>query len=217
MTSGFLNPSQSDFVIFKQNPIKLWYTARRHSGLWAGFSIVCSFSRSLCHSCNECINLPAILPISDGKNCKHIETSTARDWAYGCASFYSWLTRKRLLAFYIDCRNKGPIVPCLMVWIFVCIPSGGEEVQPHECAKKVMSDDPGIVNLAIGLVNSVLGKLSFWGNSNYRTVINLFIKKIFRVSLNGSWASTCQLQLPQMASFPLCELNWVFPRILPGL
>ena len=179
MTSGFLNPSQSDFVIFKQNPIKLWYTARRHSGLWAGFSIVCSFSRSLCHSCNECINLPAILPISDGKNCKHIETSTARDWAYGCASFYSWLTRKRLLAFYIDCRNKDPIVPCLMVWIFVCIPSGGEEVQPHKCAKKVMSDDPGIVNLAIGLVNSVLGKLSFWGNSNYRTVINLFIKKDF--------------------------------------
>ena len=110
-TSGFLNPSQSDFVIFKQNPIKLWYTARSHSGFWAGFSIVCPFSRSLCVSCCECLNLPAILPISDGKNCKHIETSTARDWAYGCASFYSWLTGKRLLT-YIDCRNKGPIVPC---------------------------------------------------------------------------------------------------------
>lgn len=149
MTSGFLNPSQIDFVIFKQNPIKLWYTARSHSGIWAGFSIVCSFSRSLCVSCCERINLPAILPISDGKNCKHIETSTARDWAYGCASFYSWLTGKRLLA-YIDCRNKGPTVPCLMVWIFVCIPSGGEEVQPHECAKKVMSDSPGIVELLSG-------------------------------------------------------------------
>ena len=124
MTSGFLNPSQSDFVIFKQNPIKLWNTARSHSGFWAGSSIVCPFSRSRCVSCCECLNLPAILPISDGKNWKHIETSTARDWAYGCASFYSWLTGKRLLA-YIDCRNKGPIVPCLMVWIFVCIPSGG--------------------------------------------------------------------------------------------
>ena len=70
-------------------------------------------------------------------------------------------------------------MPFLMVWIFVCILSGGEEVQQHEFAKKVMSDSPGIVDFAIGLVNSVLGKLSFWGNSNYRTVINLFHKKIF--------------------------------------
>jgi len=45
-----------------------------------------------------------------------------------------------------------------MVWIFVCIPSGGEEVQQHEFAKKVMSDSPGIVDFAIRLVNSVLGK-----------------------------------------------------------
>ena len=56
MPSGFQNPSQNDFVILILNLIKLWYTARSHSGCWAGFFIACSFSRSLCVSCCECIN-----------------------------------------------------------------------------------------------------------------------------------------------------------------
>ena len=116
MTSGFQNPSQTDFVIFKLNEIELWYTARSHSRFWAGFFIACSFSRSLCVSCCECLNLPAILLISDEESCRHFKTFTAGDWAYGCASFYSWLTRKRLLAY--NYWNKGPTVPCLVVWIF---------------------------------------------------------------------------------------------------
>ena len=108
MTSGFQNPSQTDFVIFKLNEIELWYTARSHSRFWAGFFIACSFSRSLCVSCCECLNLPAILLISDEESCRHFKTFTAGDWAYGCASFYSWLTRKRQLA-YIE--TKAPQYP----------------------------------------------------------------------------------------------------------
>ena len=108
MTSSFQNPSQTDFVIFKLNEIELWYTARSHSRFWAGFFIACSFSRSLCVSCCECLNLPAILLISDEESCRHFKTFTAGDWAYGCVSFYSWLTRKRLLA-YIE--TKAPQYP----------------------------------------------------------------------------------------------------------
>ena len=40
----------------------------------------------------------------------------------------------------------------------------------NQCAKKVMSDSPRLVDFAIGLVNSVLnlpdGQMNFWGNSH---------------------------------------------------
>ena len=55
-------------------------------------------------------------------------------------------------------------------------------------AKKVMSDSLGLVDFAIGLVNSVLnlpeGQVGFLGNSNYRrtSVINAAYLKL-------SWAS----------------------------
>ena len=55
-------------------------------------------------------------------------------------------------------------------------------------AKKVMSDSLGLVDFAIGLVNSVLnlpeGQVGFLGNSNYRTtsVINAAYLKLI-------WAS----------------------------
>ena len=65
-------------------------------------------------------------------------------------------------------------------------------------AKKVVCVSPGLVDFAIGLVNSVLnlpeGQVSFLGNSNYRrTVINAAYQKIFR-------ASTYEHQLARMAS-----------------
>ena len=49
--------------------------------------------------------------------------------------------------------------------------SGGFTVQPQElcfqCAKKVVSDSPGLVDFATGLVNSVLNlpdrQVTFWG------------------------------------------------------
>ena len=53
-------------------------------------------------------------------------------------------------------------------------------------AKKVVSDSPGLVDIAIGLVNSVLtcptGKLSeFLRNSNYiRTVLSILLIKLKR-------------------------------------
>ena len=72
-----------------------------------------------------------------------------------------------------------------------------------------MSDSLGLVDFAIGLVNSVLnspdGQVNFlWGRgeggSHYRrTVINAH-EKYFWASGNAFWASTCWLQLAQMAS-----------------
>ena len=59
-----------------------------------------------------------------------------------------------------------------------CVQSNTSQV--HQRAKKVVSDSPGLVDFAFGLVNSVL---IFWGNSNYRrVVINPAVKK-------GFWAS----------------------------
>ena len=40
------------------------------------------------------------------------------------------------------------------------------------CAKKVVSDSPGLVDFAIGLVIFPDGQvLFFWGNSNYRRMV----------------------------------------------
>ena len=80
--------------------------------------------------------------------------------------------------------------------------------QCQQRAKKVVSDNPGLVDFAIRLVNSVLnlpkGQVSFLGNSNYRrTVINVAYQKI-------SWASTYQQQLARMPSHKtdfLCTLS----------
>ena len=69
----------------------------------------------------------------------------------------------------------------------------------NQCAKKVVSDSPGQVDFAIGLVILVLhfpgGQVLFFflGNSNYRRIAN---QKGFR---NDLWASTSWLQLAQMA------------------
>ena len=65
-----------------------------------------------------------------------------------------------------------------------------------QCAKKVMSDSPGLVDLiAIGRVNPVLnfpkGQVKFLGNSNYRrTVIKAAHQKFLGGFLKDSWAST---------------------------
>ena len=64
-------------------------------------------------------------------------------------------------------------------------------------AKKVVSSSLGLVDFAIGLVNSVLNFSAqlasevFLGNSNYRrTVTMLLIKKFWGGYLKDSWAST---------------------------
>ena len=64
-------------------------------------------------------------------------------------------------------------------------------------AKKVVSSSLGLVDFAIGLVNSVLNFSAqlasevFLGNSNYRrTVTMLLIKKFLGGYLKDSWAST---------------------------
>ena len=60
-------------------------------------------------------------------------------------------------------------------------------------AKKVVSDTPGLVDFAIGLVIFVLNlpdeqdSAVFWGNSNYGRTN----QKGFGASLNDLWASTC--------------------------
>ena len=64
-------------------------------------------------------------------------------------------------------------------------------------AKKVVSSSLGLVDFAIGLMNSVLNFSAqlasevFLGNSNYRrTVTMLLIKKFLGGYLKDSWAST---------------------------
>ena len=58
-----------------------------------------------------------------------------------------------------------------------------------------MFDSPGLLDFAIGPVNSVLylpeGQVKFSGNSNYRrTVINAAHQKFLGAYVKDSWAST---------------------------
>ena len=75
-----------------------------------------------------------------------------------------------------------------------------------QCAKKVVSDSLGLVDFAIGLVNSVRnlpdGQVKFFEEFKLHKncVINPAYQKVFGASWNEFWASTCQLQLAQMAT-----------------
>ena len=72
-------------------------------------------------------------------------------------------------------------------------------------AKKVVSDSPGLVDFATGLVFFVLnlpdGQVLFFGKIQIREGLLsiLPIKKGFGASWNDLWASTCYLQLARMA------------------
>ena len=78
-----------------------------------------------------------------------------------------------------------------------CSDDGGDQ-----CAKEVVSHSLGLVDFAI----LPMGKWIFcgarWGGGGYshyrRTVINAH-QKFFRANWNDFWASTCWLQLAQMA------------------
>ena len=82
-------------------------------------------------------------------------------------------------------------------------------------AKKVVSNSLGLVDFAIGLVNSILNLPDglvkcfeeFKLQKNYE--INSAHQSVFGASWNDVWASICYLQLAQMASFKndfLCTL-----------
>ena len=73
-------------------------------------------------------------------------------------------------------------------------------------AEKVLSDSPGLVYFAFGLVNSVLnlpdGQVEIFEDVKLRKicVINPAHQNVFGASWNEFWASTCHLQLARMAS-----------------
>ena len=82
-------------------------------------------------------------------------------------------------------------------------------------AKKVVSDSPGLVDFAIGLVNSVLnlpdGQVKFFYEFLLQKngEINSAHQKVSGASSNDVWASKCYLQLARMASCKtafLCSL-----------
>ena len=57
-------------------------------------------------------------------------------------------------------------------------------------AKKVVSDSPGLVDFAIGLVNSVINLAD--GQVNYRrTLKSICSSNVFGASWNDIWASKC--------------------------
>ena len=66
-----------------------------------------------------------------------------------------------------------------------------------------MSDSPGLVDFAIGLMSSVLklydGKVTFFRElkSQKNCNITCSLKIVFHVSRNDFWASTCKLSLPE--------------------
>lgn len=83
-------------------------------------------------------------------------------------------------------------------------------------AKKLASDSPGLVDFAIGLVNSVLnlpdGQVKIFEEFKLHKncVINPAYQNDFGASWNEFWASACQLQLAQMATCKtdfLCTLD----------
>ena len=87
-----------------------------------------------------------------------------------------------------------------------------------QCAKKVVSDSPGLVDFTIGLVFFVLnlldGQVLFFGEIQITEGLLsiLPIKKGFGASWNDLWASTCYLQLAWMAGCKtdfLCNLKYL--------
>ena len=70
-------------------------------------------------------------------------------------------------------------------------------IEVPQSAKKVVSDSPGLVDFAIGVVNSVFnlpdGQVLFLSNSNKgRTVKSiLLIKTLLGLVQNDIWASKC--------------------------
>ena len=76
------------------------------------------------------------------------------------------------------------------------------------------SDSPGLVDFAIGLVNSVLnlpdGQVMIFEEFKLRKncEINSARQKAFGASWNDVWASKCFLQLARMAS---CKSNFLCP------
>ena len=83
-------------------------------------------------------------------------------------------------------------------------------------AKKLASDSPGLVDFAIGLVNSVLnlpdGQVKIFEEFKLHKncVINPAYQNDVGASWNEFWASACQLQLAQMATCKtdfLCTLD----------
>ena len=83
-------------------------------------------------------------------------------------------------------------------------------------AKKLVSDSPGLVDFAIGLVNSVLnlpdGQVKSFEEFKLHKncVINPAYQNDVGASWNEFWASACQLQLAQMATCKtdfLCTLD----------
>ena len=84
-------------------------------------------------------------------------------------------------------------------------------------AKKVVSDSPGLVDFAIGLVNFVLnlpdGQVKFFEEFKLQKncEINSPHQKVFGASSNDVWASKCYLRLARMASCKtdfLCTLKY---------
>ena len=67
----------------------------------------------------------------------------------------------------------------------------------HQCAKKVMSDSSGLVDFAIGLVNSVFnlpnGQVMFFEQleSQKNCEINSAHQKAFGATWNDAWAGKC--------------------------
>ena len=66
-----------------------------------------------------------------------------------------------------------------------------------QCAKKVVSDSPGLVDFAIGLVNYVHnlphGQVKFFEGFKLQKncVINPAYQKVFEASWNEFWVSKC--------------------------
>ena len=67
-------------------------------------------------------------------------------------------------------QERNPRNPTFEPGLSVAYPQIKNRV-PIQHAKKVMSDSPGLADFAIGLVNPVLNRSIFGGNSNYRRTV----------------------------------------------
>ena len=83
---------------------------------------------------------------------------------------------------------------------------------PLQCAKKMVSDSPGLVDFAIGQRNFVLKRI-FLRYSNYRRNVKsiLLIKTFLGLVQNDVWASRYYLQLARMAS---CKTDFLCTLLL---
>ena len=80
-----------------------------------------------------------------------------------------------------------------------------------------MSDSPGLVDFAFGLVNSVLnlpdGQVNFLGKFKLQKDCNqsCLSKRVLGASWNDLWASTCQLQLARMTG---CKTDFLCTLVM---